>query len=123
MLVGTAITGAEVRPVTTLANAPSMPATTRTTSAVAIRSCSSSTRCSPATPTSATTSVSWPYAVSTAVASRATGRSLVPAVSTSAPRPVAGSVPQVSVLSGVPDSSVPAEVVTEPGHRPEAAAA
>ena len=37
--------------------------------------------------------------------------------------PGAGSVPQVSVLSGVPDSSVPADAVTAPGLCAVAAAA
>jgi hypothetical protein len=39
----------------------------------------------------------------------------VPAVSTRAARPVAGSVPQVSVLSGVPEPSSPAGAGTAPG--------
>src|SRR5215475_5187766 len=51
MLVVTAIAGTETRPPTTLGSAPSMPATTITTRAVARRSRRSSRRCKPETPT------------------------------------------------------------------------
>ncbi len=51
-LVGTATTGAPVRPPMTLANAPSMPAITITASAEMISSSRASSRCRPATPTS-----------------------------------------------------------------------
>ena len=52
MLVGTATTGARTRPPTTLASAPSMPATAMITRAARSRSPSASNRCRPATPTS-----------------------------------------------------------------------
>src|SRR5215469_10865505 len=52
MLVGTAMTGTETRPPTTLGSAPSIPATTITTRASASRSRRSSKRCKPETPTS-----------------------------------------------------------------------
>src|SRR5947209_3992523 len=95
MLVGTAITGQSTRPPTTLGSAPSMPATTTMASAAAIRSRCRSRRCSPATPTSATRSVAVPIAWAVTSASRATGRSLVPADSTStAPRVGLGRGPQ-----------------------------
>ena len=51
-LVGTATTGAPVRPPITLANAPSMPAITITASAEVITSSLARSRCRPATPTS-----------------------------------------------------------------------
>ena len=51
-LVGTAITGPEVRPPMTDANAPSMPATATTTSAVVNASRWANSRCRPATPQS-----------------------------------------------------------------------
>ena len=82
-LVGTATTGAGVSPPTRLASAPSMPATTMTASAAASWSVAASSRCRPATPTSATSVGSRPWARSVATHSSATGRSAVPAVSTS----------------------------------------
>ena len=55
--VGTATTGADTNPATTLGSAPSMPAATTTTRARRISSSRASTRCNPATPTSTTSSV------------------------------------------------------------------
>src|SRR5690606_33733574 len=64
--VGTAITGQPTSPPTTLGSAPSMPATQITASAAASRSCSASNRCTPATPTSRSSSTCSPIAVATA---------------------------------------------------------
>src|SRR5205085_7444657 len=81
-LVGTATTGPLAMPPTTDASAPSMPAMTTTTSAVASVSISGSSRCTPATPTAVTRVGLNPYASSVAAHSLATGRSAVPAVTT-----------------------------------------
>ena len=83
MLVGQAMTGTRARPPTTLASAASMPATTIIASAPSIAGNSASSRWSPATPTSAITRTSVPISEATVSASSATGRSEVPAVSTS----------------------------------------
>ena len=63
-----------------LASAPSIPATTTTTSAPSTSSADASRRCTPATPTSVSRSGSMPCAHSVAAHSSATGRSAVPAV-------------------------------------------
>ena len=81
-LVGTATTGREVSPATTDGNAPSMPAMTITQSASSIRARWSSSRWTPATPTSRTESIRIPRAAAVTSASSATGRSDVPADTT-----------------------------------------
>src|SRR5262245_57689766 len=81
-LVGQAITGQSTSPPTTLGNAPSMPAQTTTTSAAASLSRCLNSRCTPATPTSAIMSAFAPSTRAVTSASWATGRSLVPAVTT-----------------------------------------
>ena len=116
VLVGTATTGAGVRPPTTLARAPSMPAMTTTASAMARVSSSARSRCSPATPQS----VSWvgakPSAPSTAVHSVATGRSAVPAVMTTT-MPVLEGAGRKTTVERDPLSA------TAPGPKPSATAA
>ena len=93
MLVGTAITGQSTSPPTTLGKAPSIPATTTSASAWSRRFSWWSSRWSPATPTSATSETSQFHASAVTLASSATGRSLVPAVTITtrpifaAPRP------------------------------------
>src|SRR3954447_20637315 len=82
-LVGTATTGAAVRPPTTLASAPSMPATTTTAVAVANSWRWGTMRCRPATPTSLIRCTLTPKASKTTAHSSATGPSAVPAVTTS----------------------------------------
>src|SRR5262245_19915356 len=82
MLVGTATTGQSTSPPTTLGNAPSIPATTTIASASVNRSRYFNSRWIPATPTSATNSTAQPNASAVTAASLATGKSLVPAVST-----------------------------------------
>ena len=74
VLVGTATTGAGVIPPTRLARAPSMPATTTTASASASSSAEASSRCTPATPQSASSVGRSPRAVRVASHSRATGQ-------------------------------------------------
>src|SRR4051794_15014437 len=81
--VGTATTGAGVRPPTMLASAPSIPATTITMSALNSSSVTASSRCTPATPTSLMRTASMPLAHNVVAHSSATGRSAVPAVMTS----------------------------------------
>src|SRR3954449_6260681 len=78
-LVGTAMTGTATSPPTTLARAPSIPATTMMTRADMRRWCSASRRWSPATPTSYTLSTWLPIISAVTAASSATGRSAVPA--------------------------------------------
>src|SRR4029450_7277932 len=78
-------------PPTTLASAPSIPATTTTASASASIGCTAARRCRPATPTSATISVSAPSIEAVSSASSATPRSEVPAVTMST-TPAAGGV-------------------------------
>ncbi len=78
-------------PPTTLASAPSIPATTTTASAAASIGCTAVRRCRPATPTSATISVSAPSIEAVSSASSATPRSEVPAVTMST-MPAAGGV-------------------------------
>src|SRR6201994_3339463 len=98
-LVGTPMAGTLTSPATTLGRAPSMPATTITHSAARRSSSRASSRPSPATPTSATRSAWTPSTASVAVHSRATRRSVVPAVRTSTrPRP-GGRVPTVTVAA------------------------
>src|SRR4051794_25026185 len=92
--VGTAITGAATRPATTPGSAPSIPAATTIARADRSRSSCSSTRCSPATPTSTTSSTGRPRWRAVTAASRATGTSDVPAASTTTSCPVgSGGVP------------------------------
>ena len=78
MLVGTAMTGQSTSPPTTLGNAPSMPATTTIASAPPSAFICWSRRCSPATPTSASSVTAQFHASAVTRASSATGRSLVP---------------------------------------------
>src|SRR5665647_1814539 len=86
--VGTATTGADTRPATTPGRAPSIPATTTSARALRSRSRRASTRCRPATPTSTTSSHARPRYSAVSAASRATGRSEVPAASTTTRPPV-----------------------------------
>src|SRR5674476_436493 len=86
--VGTAMTGTATKPPTTLASAPSMPATTTTTSTARNSSTRSISRCSPATPTSRMSVTSSPIARAIADASSATAPSDVPAVTTATRKPV-----------------------------------
>ena len=83
---GTAITGTETSPATTLPSAPSIPATAIT--ALTLRSFSSfaNRRCRPATPTSYNRSTRAPKNSAVRAASSATGRSLVPAQQTRSQR-------------------------------------
>src|SRR5439155_12954658 len=83
MLVGTAITGRSVRPPTTLGSAPSRPATTTTTRALRKAAPWAMSRWMPATPTSAINSARLPRTLAVWRASSATGRSAVPAQTTS----------------------------------------
>ena len=77
------MTGAAVRPPTTLGRAPSIPATTIRTRAASSRFRASSRRWIPATPTSKRRSTARPIAAPQTAASSATGRSAVPAQQTS----------------------------------------
>ena len=79
-LVGTAITGHDTSPPTTLASAPSMPAIAITTRAPSSTSRCESNRCNPATPTSYSRVTRLPSASAVRAASSATGISLVPPV-------------------------------------------
>src|SRR3989338_39840 len=81
-LVGTAITGFEIRPLTTLASAPSIPAMTMITLASSRSSLLSKTLCSPATPTSYRVFPPFPINSNVAFASSATLISAVPPVTT-----------------------------------------
>ena len=74
------MTGTSTSPATTLASAPSMPATATTTRAPRMMSIWSNRRCMPATPTSAINMTRLPKNVAVSTASSATGRSAVPAV-------------------------------------------
>src|SRR5439155_458771 len=88
-LVGTAMTGTDTSPPTTLGRAPSIPATTMITAALRSASVWVSTRCSPAIPTSVRRATRFRSARAVTAASSATGRSLVPAVTMRiVPRPV-----------------------------------
>src|SRR4051812_27946784 len=89
MLVGTAITGQSTRPPTALGKAPSIPATQTIASAPASEGNLLSSLWMPATPTSTTNETSHPHASAVTRASSATGRSLVPAVTTTT-RPTLG---------------------------------
>ncbi len=80
--VGTAITGLATSPPTTLASAPSIPATTTTASKARISSTRAMIRWIPATPTSRISVTDNPIADATAAASDATGPSAVPSVTT-----------------------------------------
>src|SRR2546425_6172499 len=95
-LVGTAITGRSVTPPTTLASAPSIPATT--TIAEARRSAGTCLRIrwTPATPASYPRPTGTPMNSSVTAASSATGRSEVPALTTSTRPPIrrAGEAPR-----------------------------
>src|SRR3989441_11346330 len=82
-LVGTAITGTLTSPPTTLGSAPSIPATTMITAALRRASVWVRKRWMPATPTSVSRSTRLRTARAVTAASSATGRSLVPAVTTS----------------------------------------
>src|SRR6476619_4817096 len=101
--VGTAITGAETNPATTPGNAPSIPAKTTITRALRSTASRPSTPCRPATPTSTTSSVARPRNSATNCASRATGRSDVPAHTTTTSPPVGagGSPGQATRPDGV----------------------
>src|ERR1051325_3107699 len=88
-LVGTAITGTDTSPPTTLGSAPSIPATTMTTAALRSSSVWVRMRWMPATPTSVSRATRLRSARAVTAASSATGRSLVPAVTIRiVPRPV-----------------------------------
>src|SRR6185436_6426964 len=82
MLVGTAITGRPVMPPTTLARAPSMPATTTTAEAFRSAGTWRRMRWIPATPASYTRPTGTPMNSRVTAASSATGRSAVPALTT-----------------------------------------
>src|SRR5439155_9328069 len=83
MLVGTAITGRSVRPPTALGSAPPRPATTTTTRALRKAAPWAMSRWMPPTPTSAINSARLPRTLAVWRASSATGRSAVPAQTTS----------------------------------------
>jgi hypothetical protein len=83
MLVGTAITGQRASPATTLANAPSMPATTTIARARWMRAKALNTRWMPATPTSYNRTARLPRICAVPAASSAIGRSAVPPLATS----------------------------------------
>ena len=100
MLVGTAITGQSARPPTTLASAPSIPATAIMTFARIISSECDKSLCIPATPTSYSLVTLFLSASAVRAASSATGISLVPPVAITMLESVSGSgiFPTIPIL-------------------------
>src|SRR5699024_9486364 len=86
--VGRATTGALICPATTVGRAPSIPAATTTQAASRSSGRRESRRCRPAIPMSASSRVGRPGWRAVSSASRATGRSLVPAQATTTRPPV-----------------------------------
>ena len=76
------MTGQSTRPPTTLASAPSIPATTMMTFAFCRTGVCESNLWIPATPTSQMSCVFWPRTSAVTFASAATGMAAVPAVTT-----------------------------------------